>query len=103
MAVFCVAVLIAGNILHSAGAAGTGRIRPYEKNPYFWQYKGEPVLLIGGSAHDNLFNHPDVGPDGLESHLDLLVECGGNYVRNTMSSRDEGNPWPFAQIGRAHV
>ena len=97
MAVFCVAVLIAGNILHAAGAAGTDRIRPYEKNPYFWQYKGEPVLLIGGSAHDNLFNHPDVGPDGLESHLDLLVECGGNYVRNTMSSRDEGNPWPFAR------
>ena len=22
-------------------------IRPYEKNPYYWQYKGEPVLLLG--------------------------------------------------------
>jgi hypothetical protein len=30
----------------------------------------------------------------LEAHLDLLVSVGGNYVRNTMSSRDEGNLWP---------
>ncbi len=81
----------------SFSGAAEDRIRPYEENPYFWQYDGEPVLLIGGSDHDNLFNHPDVGPDGLESHLDLLVESGGNYVRNTMSSRDEGNPWGFAQ------
>jgi hypothetical protein len=80
-----------------AAAGDDQRIRPYAENPYFWQYKGEPVLLIGGSDHDNLFNHPEVGPDGLESHLDLLVACGGNYVRNTMSSRDEGNPWAFAR------
>lgn len=25
------------------------RIRPYEKNPRYWQYRGEPVLLLGGS------------------------------------------------------
>ena len=80
----------------AAHAADGGHIRPYEENPYFWQYKGEPLLLLGGSDHDNLFNHPDVGPAGLESHLDLLAACGGNYVRNTMSSRDEDNPWGFA-------
>lgn len=80
-----------------AGADASARIQPWQENPYYWQYDGEPVLLIGGSAHDNLFNHPDVGPDGLESHLDLLADCGGNYVRNTMSSRDEGNVWPFAR------
>jgi len=76
--------------------ANEARIRPWSKNPYFWEYKGEPVLLIGGSDEDNLFNHPEIGNKGLEGHLDLLVSVGGNYVRNVMSSRDEGNLWPFA-------
>ena len=26
------------------------RIQPYAKNPFYWQYKGAPVLLIGGSV-----------------------------------------------------
>ena len=73
------------------------RIRPWEENPYFWQYKGEPVLLIGASDQDNLFNHPDIGPDGLENHLDVLAASGGNYVRNTMNSGNEGNLWPHAR------
>jgi hypothetical protein len=64
------------------------RIQPYSENPTYWQYKGKPVLLLGGTNQDNLFNHPNIGPDGLEAHLDLLVSVGGNYVRNTMSSRD---------------
>ena len=72
--------------------ADEDRIRPYENNPTYWQYKGEPVLLLGGSNQDNLFNHPNLGPDGLEAHLDLLVSVGGNYVRNTMSSRDRVHP-----------
>ncbi len=67
------------------------RIQPYSKNPFYWQYKGEPVLLLGGSVEDNLFQIPD-----LEAHLDLLNSVGGNYVRCTMSSRDEGDVWPFA-------
>ena len=25
-------------------------IRPYEKNRFYWQYKGKPVLLLGGSV-----------------------------------------------------
>ena len=66
------------------------RIRPYQKNRAYWQYKGEPVLLLGGSVEDNLFQIPDI-----EEHLDLLKSVGGNYVRCTMSSRDPGNVWPF--------
>jgi hypothetical protein len=46
---------------------------------------------LGGSDQDNLFNHPNLGPNGLEAHLDLLVSVGGNYVRNTMSSRDRAD------------
>jgi hypothetical protein len=73
------------------------RIQPYTDNPRYWQYKEDPVLLIGGSDQDNLFNHPDIWPFGLESHLDLLIQSGGNYLRNTMSSRDFGNEWPFGR------
>jgi hypothetical protein len=66
------------------------RTQPYAQNPFYWQYKGKPILLLGGSVEDNLFQIPD-----LEAHLDLLASVGGNYVRCTMSSRDEGNVWPF--------
>jgi len=58
--------------------------------PQYWEYHGEPVLLLGGSDEDNLFQVP-----ALEEQLDLLVSVGGNYVRNTMSGRDSGNVWPF--------
>lgn len=76
----------------AATAAGDAdRIRPYEKNPYYWQYKGEPVLLLGGSWQDNLFNQPI----GLERRLDLLTSVGGNYLRNVMSHRNEGNVFPY--------
>ena len=47
-------------------------------------------MLLGGSDEDNLFQLPQ-----LEEQLDLLVSVGGNYVRNTMSSRDSGNIWAF--------
>ena len=65
----------------------------YEKNPRYWQYKGRPVVLLGGSVDDNLFQIPN-----LRAHLDLLKSVGGNYVRNTMSSRDDGNLWPFKKL-----
>jgi hypothetical protein len=58
--------------------------------PQYWEYNGEPLLLLGGSDEDNLFQLPR-----LEEQLDLLTSVGGNYVRNTMSSRDPGNAWPF--------
>jgi hypothetical protein len=32
--------------------------------------------LLSGTDQDNLFNHPDLAPDGLESHLDLLRSVG---------------------------
>jgi len=73
-----------------ASRADSGRIRPWPKNPRYWQYKGKPVLLLGGSKDDNLFQIPD-----LKEHLDVLKSVGGNYIRNTMSSRDPGNVWPF--------
>ena len=72
------------------------RIQPYAANPAYWQYKGQPALLLGGSIEDNLFQISQ-----LEAHLDLLKSVGGNYVRCTMSSRDEGDVWPFERDGQS--
>ena len=66
------------------------RIQVDQTHPSYWQYNGHPQFLMGGSIEDNLFQYPD-----LEAHLDLLKSVGGNYVRNTMSSRDDGNIWAF--------
>jgi len=84
-------LLMGGSVL--GAHAQSDRIQPYPENPRYWQYEGEPVVLIGGSKQDNLFQIPD-----LEAHLDLLVSVGGNYVRNTMSARDDGNVRAFEQL-----
>ncbi|MCF7975777.1 MAG: hypothetical protein K9N55_18310 [Phycisphaerae bacterium] len=65
-----------------AAEAADQRISIYPANPAYWQYKGQAVLLVGGSKDDSLFQIPDI-----KAHLDLLASVGGNYVRNTMSSR----------------
>ena len=69
------------------------QIRPWSENPAYWQYKGKPVLLLGGTENDNLFQNSN-----LKSHLDSLEAIGGNYIRNTMSDRDEGDKRAFATI-----
>jgi hypothetical protein len=98
LALLSAATLLLG--CRGAGAfdAATG-IRPYPENPFYWEYRNQPLLLLGGSDQDNLFNHPDLPPYGLEAHLDRLVAAGGNYVRNTMSSRNPGNLFPFRRVG----
>ncbi|VAW17999.1 hypothetical protein MNBD_BACTEROID01-2117 [hydrothermal vent metagenome] len=64
------------------------RIQPWPENPFYWQYNNVPVLLLGGSNDDNLFQWPE---EQLIPHLDSMKETGANYVRNTMSSRvDKG-------------
>lgn len=68
----------------------TSYLQPYSENPRYWEYKGQPVLLLGGSKNDNLFQSQN-----LKEHLDELHEAGGNYIRNTMSSRDSGDVWPY--------
>lgn len=65
-------------------AANADRIRPYSANPWYWQLSGKPVLLLGGSKDDNLFQLPD-----LKEHLDAMAAAGANYVRNTMSDRPD--------------
>lgn len=69
--------------LRASQPSNEGCIRPYAKNPRYWEYKGVPVLLLGGSKTDHIFLLED-----LKEHLDEMVSVGGNYVRNTMSQRE---------------
>lgn len=71
-----------------------GRLRPWPRNPRYWEYQGKPLLLLGASKDDNLFQIPD-----LDAHLDQMAAVGANYIRNTMSDRPDGGfeVYPFAQ------
>jgi len=71
------------------------RIQVWPENRWYWQYRGKPVLLLGGSDEDDLFNHPELN----DANLKVLGECGGNYIRQTLSSRDEGAVKPFLKVG----
>jgi hypothetical protein len=91
--ILCTFLLIAG-LLFPAFADDKG-IQPWSENPRYWQYEGKPVVLLGGTDDDNLFQWPEV-----KEHLDLLASVGGNYIRNTMSDRkDKGfELYPFKQL-----
>lgn len=67
-------------------------IQPGTSHKQYWSMNGENIMLLGGSIEDNLFQYQNI-----VAHLDLLKSVGGNYVRNTMSSRDEGDLWAFAK------
>ena len=57
-----------------AGCASLAQaIQPYSKNPWYWQFRGEPIILIGGSDDDNLFQWSG---RKLTEHLDLLLSAG---------------------------
>ena len=79
----------------------------YSENPFYWEQNGEPVLLLGASGDDNLFQWAGAEfGNRLTVHLDSMVSIGGNYVRNTMSSRyhadngynDDFMAYPFLQL-----
>ncbi len=72
-------------------------IRICSKFPNYWEYKGSPILLLGGSNDDNLFQW---SRESIVSHLDSMKLVGANYVRNTMSDRkDIGfEIYPFKQL-----
>ena len=73
------------------------RIQPWSENPWFWQFKGEPIMLLGASSDDNLFQWPT---EMLVPHLDSMKEVGANYVRNTMSDRQDKSfeLYPFLHL-----
>ncbi len=73
------------------------RIQPWSENSWYWQYKGKPIMLLGASSDDNLFQWP---VEKLIPHLDSMKSVGANYIRNTMSDRrDKGfELYPFYRL-----
>jgi hypothetical protein len=91
-----VCLLCAVSSLVSVPCCAGGEIHPWEENPWYWAQTGKPVLLVGGSDDDNLFQWPE---KELIAQLDRLAAAGGNLIRNTMSDRkDKGfEVYPFKQ------
>lgn len=77
--------------------AALAEIAPWNENPRYWAQDGKPVLLVGGSDDDNLFQWAE--PE-LSAQLDRLKQAGGNVVRNTMSDRREKGfeIYPYRQL-----
>ena len=70
---------------------------PWPENPWYWSAGEKPILLLGGSDDDNLFQWPE---DLLMAQLDRIARAGGNIIRNTMSDRqDRGfERYPFRRL-----
>ncbi len=49
-----------------------GRIGIYPNNPSYWQHQGLPVVLLGGSRQDNLFQIPDTAKTFTGKWLDIV-------------------------------
>ena len=93
LAVFLIIIMIGCQSENSE----KNRIKPWSENNWYWQFKCEPVLLLGASSDDNLFQWP---AEKLIPHLDSMKSVGANYVRNTMSDRkDRGfELYPFLKL-----
>jgi len=61
-------------------------MKAWHENHWYWELAGRPVLLLGGSDADNLFNRPSLS----DANLGTLKACGGNYIRCTLSSHGGG-------------
>jgi Family of unknown function (DUF6298) len=74
--------------------ADDSALRPWPENTWYWSYHGKPILLLGGSDDDNLYQWPS---EKLIPQLERLAAAGGNVIRNTMSDRkDKGfEVYPF--------
>jgi hypothetical protein len=90
-------ILIALSGLSAEAVAVEAALQPWHRNPWYWSYRGEPVLLLGGSDDDNLFQWSE---KDLAVQLDRLTAAGGNVIRNTMSDRKDKDfeVYPFRQL-----
>ena len=88
-AILCFALLV----LCDVGVA----LEPWAENAWYWSHNGKPLMLLGGSDDDNLFQWP---AEKLIPQLDRIAAAGGNVIRNTMSDRkDLGfEVYPFLQL-----
>lgn len=83
----CIATVVCGTAqLWATQPLRNDRIKIYEQNQFYWQCKDKPVLLLGATDDDNIFQWPELE---MISQLDVLVKAGGNYDRCTMSWRQD--------------
>ena len=96
-------LLVLGSMLTMARADAVNieedRIQPYSRNPSYWQYKGRPILLLGGSESAELFQWTGTR---LTDHLELLRSVGGNYVRNIVAAKGSHSVSPFRKVGKSY-
>ncbi len=62
------------------------RIKPYTENPGYWQYKGQPVMLLGANTTDSPYLLADQ-----EAYYDELAGLGGNFTRYNVKQRLDNN------------
>ncbi len=82
--IFIISFLFFASNLLSVSQTGAQELQPYSANKRYWQYKGEPVLLLGGfnSAHNVFFVADVSNPLGnLTALMDEMVNNGGNVMR----------------------
>ena len=64
---FLIAILLS---TLQGNARKDGAIQPWKENPSYWQYQGKPLMLLGASDDDNLFQWP---AGRLVEHLDSMA------------------------------
>ncbi len=71
-------------LLSGVVSVSHAQLQPYSANNYYWEYNGEPVLLLGAfnGAH-NVFVDPDETSSqfNLTAQMDEMVTAGGNVMR----------------------
>ncbi|WP_020567957.1 hypothetical protein [Neolewinella persica] len=72
-------------------ASPTGQLQPWEEDPNYWTWDGKtPELLLGGSSSEALFLE-----DNFRGEIAVLQKTGGNYLRCTLRTLDDGEMTPF--------
>lgn len=95
--------------LISTPCAYSESLKPYSDNNFYWEYKGKPILLLGGfhGAH-NVFLDADVTESRSEPfselvrQMDELKQVGGNVMRcvfNPGKGHNYGYP-AWEEVGR---
>ena len=79
--------ILAIGMWSSLSPVSRARIEICPQNRAYWQYQGKPVMLLGGTDDDALFQWAG-DMRLLLQQLELLKQHGGNYVRCTMSARE---------------
>lgn len=70
-------------------------LKPYSQNKMYWEYNGNPVLLIGGShTHRFLTNSDSVMID----QFNEIANAGANYIRYSMTCSANHEPKPYQKL-----